>query len=350
LKLGNNADKERLMNRRNPLFHLAIALGAVALASINLGCVASDKNTIAQASAFDTGLKPATIRGAQTSQYLQQIGGRIVAAAQELDKEKVGPHAHFDKGDNSWMFKDIQFQLVNSKVVNAFTTGGHYVYIYIELFKMCKSEDELAAVMAHEYGHIYCRHVQKGTGRQQTLALASLAAGGAGYVAGGSENGAQYSQSLMKAAQAGGGFIDMGFTRGDEAQADEFGFKFYTRAGWDPNHFADFFKDMIAAGYDTGSEYTSDHPKLSNRVASAADRAKKLGNTSQWRKAPIADANQFAQLKQQANAACAKQPTSDSLTKAKALLASFASCVSPNDNQPEQQQVKAAVAAKQKKQ
>src|SRR3954451_24863023 len=130
------------------------------------------------------------------------------------------------------MFKDIQWQLVNSKVVNAFTTGGHYVYIYIELFKMCKSEDELAAVMAHEYGHIYCRHVQKGTGRQQTLALASLAAGGAGYVAGGSENGAQYSESLTKAAQAGGGFIDMGFTRGDEAQADEFGFKFYTRAGW----------------------------------------------------------------------------------------------------------------------
>ena len=43
----------------------------------------------------------------------------------------------------------------NSKTINAFTTGGHYVYIYDALFQMCKNEDELAAVMAHEYGHIH---------------------------------------------------------------------------------------------------------------------------------------------------------------------------------------------------
>ena len=46
----------------------------------------------------------------------------------------------------------------------------------------------------------------------------------------------------------------MGYTRGDEAQADELGFAFYTRAGWDPNHFADFFQQMIDLGYDKTPE------------------------------------------------------------------------------------------------
>jgi len=315
------------------------------LVSLNGGCVASDKSTIQQASAFDSGLKPATIPAPQTNQYLQQIGGRIVAAAKELDKEKIGPHAHFDQGDNSWMFKDIQWQLVNSKQVNAFTTGGHFVYIYIELFKMCKTEDELAAVMAHEYGHIYCRHVQKGTGRQQTLALASLAAGGAGYVAGGSENGGQYAQSLMQAAQAGGGFIDMGFTRGDEAQADEFGFKFYTRAGWDPNHFADFFKDMIAAGYDKGSALTSDHPTLKSRVEAAEKRIKEQNpqHVAKFRKPPIANQQQFDQYKQEALRAAQTVPDDQKVLQAKSLLQALPrSCwipYEPEDQKEAQQRI-----------
>jgi predicted Zn-dependent protease len=141
---------ERTMNRASPIFKSSVSLCAICLLAVSTGCVTSDKNTIAQASAFDSGLKPAQIQGAQTNQYLTQIGDRIIAAAKQLDSEKIGPREHFKDADNSWMFKDIHFQLVNSKTLNAFTTGGHYVYIYLELFKMCKTEDELAAVMAHE--------------------------------------------------------------------------------------------------------------------------------------------------------------------------------------------------------
>ena len=330
---------------RRAATHLATVLIVMGLVSLNWGCVASDKSTIQQASAFDSGLKPATIPAPQTNQYLQQIGGRIIAAAQELDKEKVGPHSHFDQGDNSWMFKDIKFEVVNSKQINAFTTGGHFVYIYIELFKMCKTEDELAAVMSHEYGHIYCRHVQKGTGRQQTLQLATLAAGGAGYLAGGSQQGAQYSQSLMQAAQAGGGFIDMGFTRGDEAQADEFGFKFYTRAGWDPNHFADFFKDMIAAGYDKGSAMTSDHPTLKSRVEATEKRIQEQNpqHVAKLRKPEIANQQQFEQYKQEALRAGQTVPDDQKVLQAKNLLQALPrSCwipYEPEDQKQAQQKI-----------
>src|SRR5438445_136214 len=75
-------------------------------------------------------------------------------------------------------------------------------------------------------------------------------------------------------AQTGGGFLNMGFTREDEAQADEYGFKFYTRAGWPPEHFGDFFKEMIAAGYDKTPAIASDHPTLASRVEAAEKRAR----------------------------------------------------------------------------
>src|SRR5437588_8119004 len=179
----------------NRTIHALIVACGMLLLALGPGCAASDKQIISQASQFNDGIKPAVVQQPDLSGYLQQIGDRIIAAAKQLDSEHVGPKQHFADKDRSWMFSDIHWQLVNSKTVNAFTTGGHYVYIYNELFQMCKNEDELAAVMAHEYGHIYCRHVQKGTGRQQVLAALTTAAGaGAQYAAGKSQGSSAYAQ------------------------------------------------------------------------------------------------------------------------------------------------------------
>src|SRR5206468_6585679 len=117
--------------------------------------------------------------------YLQNVGDRIISSANELDKQGFGPASH-KTGDNSWMFSNkMQFHFVNSKTVNAFTTGGEHMYVYNALFQMCKSEDELAAVMSHEYAHVYCRHVQAGTNRQYAQLGAAGAAAVAGYAIGG---------------------------------------------------------------------------------------------------------------------------------------------------------------------
>jgi predicted Zn-dependent protease len=323
----------------------------MALIWLGTGCVASDKSTIQQASAFDSGLKPAEIRDAQVNPYLQQIGNRIVMAAKQMDAQGVGPKTHFAKGDRSWMFQDLHWELVNSKTINAFTTGGHYVYVYDALYQMCKTEDELAAVLAHEYGHIYCRHVQKGTGHREALAALALAAGGAGYAYGGSANGSQDAKAAMSLAQQGGGFLEMGFTRGDEAQADEYGFLFYTKAGWPPEHFADFFKDMIAAGYDTKSAITSDHPTLASRVEAANKRVAALDRdkVNALRQPDIATQQQFDQNKHSAIAASKGMPDDQHVLQAKNLLQALPrSCWVPYepDDQKEAQQ-KIIDAAKQ---
>ena len=298
------------------------------------GCAVSDRSVIEKAKGFDDGIKPAEIRDTQVSGYLQQIGARIVKAARESDQAHWGPESHFRKDEkDDWMFQGIQFHLVNSKTLNAFTTGGEHVYIYNELFQLCRNEDELAAVMSHEFGHIYARHVHKGTSRQYTILAGALGLGAAGYVAGGKDHGSDYAQYAAAAGLAGGQFLGKGFTRKDEAEADDCGFHFYCLAGWDPNKFGDFFQTMIDKGYDTTPEMASDHPTLASRVKIARDRAQRLPGLprgANLRQPEIAGDSQFAQYRDQAKRAGANTPDDKSLAKSQLMLTAIPrSCLTP---------------------
>src|SRR5262249_24603823 len=143
------------------------------------GC-ANDKKVMAVADKMHTGLEPAVMEDPELAAYLQKVGDRIIESAQTLDKEGYGPKSHKEQ-DKQWMFSNkMHFYFVNSETLNAFTTGGEHMYIYNQLFQECESEDELAAVMAHEYGHVYARHVKKGMDRQvgQTIGTGAAAVGG----------------------------------------------------------------------------------------------------------------------------------------------------------------------------
>jgi predicted Zn-dependent protease len=227
--------------------------------------------------------------------------------------------------------KKMQFHFVNSKTLNAFTTGGEHMYIYTELFQLCKDENDLAAVMSHEYAHVYSRHVQKGTQRQYAIIGSALALGAAGAVAGGKEHGAEYGSAAGGAALAAGQLVGTTFTRGDEAQADEFGFYFYTHAGWDPQLFGRFFQLMIDKGYDKGVGFLSDHPTLASRVQAAKERASKLGpDADRLRRPPVASASQFRGLQDRAARLSKTLPDDKSLAKTQELLAALPrSCLTP---------------------
>jgi predicted Zn-dependent protease len=310
------------------------ALLLAGLCLVSVGCV-SDSDVRQQAVSAHTELQPSVITDPELAGYLQQVGQRIIASAKQLKDEGYGPAAK-SKEDSSWMFSpNMQFHIVASDTLNAFTTGGEHMYIYSGLLLKCDTEDELAAVMAHEYGHVYGRHVENGIRQgyvQQAVGVGAQLADSQGY--------GEAGQLSALAAK----YVGMGFTRHDEDQADDLGFHFYTRAGWDPNHFADFFKRMIALGYDTTPEYASDHPKLSNRVTATQARTAQLGaDGTRFRRPPVADAQKFAAVKVRLQRVVASLPKDKSMQKAQSLLASFSSCVSPTESQPQQVKVRKAV-------
>ncbi len=308
-----------------------------------LGACASDRQVISQASQEHDQLAPAVMNESDLKQYLQSIGARIVAAAKELDAQHYGPKSHF-KEDADWMFSnEMEFHIVNSETLNAFTTGGKHMYVYLKLLETCRTEDELAAVMAHEYGHVYARHVQKGMDRQYYMLGGALLAGAGGYALGGKEHGVEYATVGAGLAYTGGQFLGLGYTRDDEAEADDLGFTFYTHAGWDPTHFADFFQQLIDMGLDTSSATTSDHPTLKSRVEAAQKRVAKLPpEAASWRKPPIADPSRFAAIKSRAAQVAATMPSDKQLEVAKTLLSAVSSCVTPVD-QPDQKAARARI-------
>lgn len=326
---------------------LSVVLGMTL--SFSAGC-ASDRAVISQAKQFHSGLQPAVMEDAELSNYLQSVGDRIIDVAREMDQQRFGPEAHRSE-DSAWMFsKEMRFHFVNSKTLNAFTTGGEHMYIYNELFQQCKTEDELAAVMAHEFAHIYGRHVHKGMNRQYAILGAAALAGGAGYALGEGDNRETYAGAAAGATLVGGQLFGMGFTRKDEAEADELGFEFYTRAGWNPDRFADFFRTMIEKGYDTESDFMSDHPTLKSRVVVAEQRAKALPpQAKEWRRKPVAGKKEFRELKKRARRLGRKMPNDQTLEGAQELLSAMPrSCLTPQEPQDQkeaQQRILARVQA-----
>jgi len=312
----------------------AVAVLLMAAVLFSGGC-ATDKSVIAQADDVHTGLQPAVINDPQLAGYLQKVGDRIIAAAKKYDKQSEDqPASHKNGEDNSWMFQDMKFHFVNSKTVNAFTTGGEHMYVYTALFEMCKTEDELAAVMAHEFAHVYCRHVQKGTNRQYATLAAAAVAGVGGAAVGGKEHAMEYGGYAAGLAMVGGQLAGTKFTSNDENQADKYGFKFYTQAGWDPAKFGDFFQHMIDAGFDANA--SGDHPSLASRVEAANRRRSELSkNSGAYKKPDTASDSEFASLKARAKDVSAKMPDDKSLQQAQQLLSAFNSCVAAKDS-PEQ--------------
>ena len=66
------------------------------------------------------------------------------------------------------------FALVESDEVNAFAVPGGFVFVTTAMLDFLKDEDELAAIIGHEMGHMELRHGVKAVGKESVLKLFSL--------------------------------------------------------------------------------------------------------------------------------------------------------------------------------
>ena len=187
----------------------------------------------------------------------------------------------FRLASNSAKPKDhFAFFIAKDPVINSFAAPGGYIGVNSGLIIITRSEDELAAVMAHEIGHITQNHLQrsyesmkKDTPLMALVALGAIAAGGA---AGG--------DAAIAALTGGMGAVmqkDINFTRKDEAEADRTGIMTLSKAGFDPNAMAEFFQRMEdVMSTDSGGiqvpSLLQDHPVTPQRISDAKARATAL--------------------------------------------------------------------------
>ncbi|MCY3540380.1 MAG: M48 family metalloprotease [Gammaproteobacteria bacterium] len=137
-------------------------------------------------------------------EYVDAIGQRLLKHSKDKDRT-------------------YHFFVLDVPTINAFATGDGYIYVHRGLLTYLSSEDQLAAVIGHEIGHIALRHHAK-------RRAASLLSGGAGFAAyiltGRGE--------LWEAADALSQIWISGYGREDELEADRFGAELLALAGYNP--------------------------------------------------------------------------------------------------------------------
>jgi predicted Zn-dependent protease len=166
-----------------------------------------------------------------------------------------------------------KFFILDSPIINAFALPGGYIYISRGLLALAGSEAELAAVLAHETGHITARHSAErySHGVLTTLGSAVVSA-------------AVDKTGVTEALSLGSNLYLSSYSRGQEAEADSLGLRYMTRGGYDPAGMAAFLASLQRetaldnrADGGNGAEnfsYFSTHPATSGRVATTQAEAR----------------------------------------------------------------------------
>jgi len=145
---------------------------------------------------------------------------------------------------------------------NAFVLPGGHVGVTTGLLKIVDNDDQLAAVIGHEAGHVVARHAAE---RQSQTLTSSLVLGVLGAAAGSSDAARAISSYGGGAAKY--GFL-LPFSRKQELEADRLGVDFMQRAGYRPREAVVLWEHMQAQ--DAGSsapQFASTHPSDAARIA-----------------------------------------------------------------------------------
>jgi Zn-dependent protease with chaperone function len=150
--------------------------------------------------ARDLEKKYGVVEDVALQERINQIGQRIVGVC--------------DRKDLPYTFK-----VLNTKDINALAVPGGFIYLYKGLVDYMPSDEELAGVISHEVGHIVKRHtVHQMEKSMWTSLLFNLAFKDRGVLL----------QNLTY------NILMADYSRDDERQADELGYLYTTRAGYNP--------------------------------------------------------------------------------------------------------------------
>ena len=148
---------------------------------------------------------------------------------------------------------DYNIVVLDDPQVNAFTIPGGNVDVFKGLISFCDSPEQLAAVLAHEMGHVEKRHTVDRLVREFGLSiLFSIMTGGDSVL-------------LSDVYQT---LISTGFSRSQEKEADQFALELLEDANISPKSIASFFRKLNRENlaYNEKIELIMTHPHNNARI------------------------------------------------------------------------------------
>lgn len=177
--------------------------------------------------------------------------------------ERIGQRLAAANNLRNWPYT---FKVLNDRSVNAVSLPGGPVYVFRGLIDATEgNEDEIAAVVAHEIGHVERRHAAQQYS-QGVLAGLLITFGTRGDV--------------TTAAQIANLFMQMKFSRDDEYEADTSAIRYTYRAGYDPHGLVRFFQKLQRMERQGSGDVISNnlrtHPLTSARIQRANEEINRI--------------------------------------------------------------------------
>jgi predicted Zn-dependent protease len=157
---------------------------------------------------------------------------------------------------------DWEVVVFDDDSLNAFALPGNKIGVHTGLVKLVDNQDQLAAVIGHEVGHVLARHsnerMSQKTAVSQGMVLVSAVSNPTSTL------GKLAVSALGIGAEYG---VILPFSRTHESEADIMGLNFMAKAGFDPRQSVNLWQKMAHANKgQLPAEFMSTHPSHSTRI------------------------------------------------------------------------------------
>lgn len=195
------------------------------------------------------------VRSGADVQRVKNVGARLASAINRY----MQSNGFGDKYNYQY-----EFNLIESKDINAWCMPGGKVAVYTGLLPVTRDDTGLATVMGHEIAHAIAQHASE---RMSQMTAAQIGGGVVGAAAGGRSEGTQ--QMIGQLYGIGGQLALLKYSRNQESEADRLGLVFMAMAGYNPDNAVLFWERMTAAKQGGGAppEFLSTHPSDATRIA-----------------------------------------------------------------------------------
>ena len=168
--------------------------------------------------------------------------------------------------DRPQTFKGYHFLVLDSEEINAFAAPGGFIFVTKGMLRCCRTEDALAAVLAHEISHVTLGHgIQAIEDSRTTQAFTSLAAIGAKTMTSGQlgELTDLFADSLKDITDT---MIVNGYSKDYEFEADATAVALLARAGYPRSALVQMLQVMSQRLVPGGTDFAHTHPQPQERI------------------------------------------------------------------------------------
>ncbi len=167
--------------------------------------------------------------GAEAAQQVEQYMG--LSGSPELNAyvDRIGQRLAKHSSRSHLVY---EFHVVDMAEPNAFALPGGHIYVSRGLLVIMNSEDELAAVLGHEVGHVAGRHSAKQQTKSRGWIPLQILAGIGGAAA--SIVSPDLGSAVAGMGQLPASLVLASYSRKQEKEADRLGQQYAAAEGWDP--------------------------------------------------------------------------------------------------------------------